>query len=157
MPDNIETDWDSQDQSEVFDEDNQNLDGEGRLPGEMRTFEELPDLLDLTHAEGDDDDEDALIGEELDDEEIIQLEADGDFSELDDEAEAEFSAQAELFDEVVEPGALGGIEDVPLEFPGDIEALPGADESPAEMEADEVSDEDLDRLGYLDRHEGARH
>lgn len=75
MATDIESDRDDQDQSEIFDEDNQNLDGDGRVrTGEMRTFEELPTVIDLTSAEGDDDDDDALIGEELDDEEIIALE-----------------------------------------------------------------------------------
>jgi hypothetical protein len=75
MATDIESDRDDQDQSETFDEDNQNLDGDGRVRnGEMRTFEELPRVIDLTSAEGDDDDDDALIGEELDDDEIIALE-----------------------------------------------------------------------------------
>jgi hypothetical protein len=75
MATDIESDRDDQDQSEVFDEDNQNLDGDGRVrTGEMRTFEELPNVIDLTSAEGDNDDDDALIGEELDDDEIIALE-----------------------------------------------------------------------------------
>lgn len=58
------------DLAEAFDEDNQNLDGEG----EMKTFEELPEVIDVTTAEGDADDDDALIGEDLDDDEIIALE-----------------------------------------------------------------------------------
>ncbi len=58
------------DLAEAFDEDNQNLAGEG----EMKTFEELPKVMDMTTAEGDADDDDALIAEELDDDEIIALE-----------------------------------------------------------------------------------
>jgi hypothetical protein len=85
MASDIESDRDEQDQSEVFDEDNQNLDGDGRVSnGEMRTFEELPSVIDLTSAEGDDDDDDALIGEELDDDEIIALEQARDRAEGED-------------------------------------------------------------------------
>ena len=85
MATDIESDRDDQDQSEVFDEDNQNLDGDGRVrTGEMRTFEELPNVIDLTSAEGDSDDDDALIGEELDDDEIIALEREKDDAEDED-------------------------------------------------------------------------
>ena len=85
MATDIENDRDDQDQSEVFDEDNQNLDGDGRVrTGEMRTFEELPNVIDLTTAEGDDDDDDALIGEDLDDDEIIALEQEKDGAEDED-------------------------------------------------------------------------
>jgi hypothetical protein len=85
MATDIESDRDDQDQSEVFDEDNQNLDGDGRVrTGEMRTFEELPNVIDLTTAVGDSDDDDALIGEDLDDDEIIALEQDNEGSEDED-------------------------------------------------------------------------
>jgi len=63
-------DADDVDLAQAFDEDNQNLAGEG----EMKIFEDLPEVLDVTVAEGDADDEDALIAEELDDDEIIALE-----------------------------------------------------------------------------------
>ena len=64
--------WDEQDGAEALDEDVVGKDGE------LRTFEELPDVLDVTQAEGDADDDDALIGEDLDDDEIIGLEQDED-------------------------------------------------------------------------------
>ena len=64
-----------QDQSEVFDEDNQNLADAGGRTSEMRTFEELPDVFDVTSAVGDSDDDAGLIGEELEDDEIIELKA----------------------------------------------------------------------------------
>lgn len=64
--------WDEQDGAEALDEDVVGKDGE------LRTFEELPDVLDVTQAEGDADDDDALIGEDLDDDEIIELEQDED-------------------------------------------------------------------------------
>lgn len=85
MAADIEGEWDEQDQSEVFDEDNQSLDGAGDAGAEMRTFEELPDVMDVTSAVGDADDEAALIGEELDDQEIIDLESDAAFADFEDD------------------------------------------------------------------------
>ncbi|WP_454717195.1 hypothetical protein [Caulobacter segnis] len=64
----VDNGWDGQDGAEALDEDVVGKDGE------LRTFEELPDVLDVTQAEGDADDDDALIGEDLDDDEIIDLE-----------------------------------------------------------------------------------
>ena len=48
---------DAQDNAEAFDETT--LDGQSQR-GEMRTFEELPDLLDVTQADGDRDEDEAL-------------------------------------------------------------------------------------------------
>lgn len=68
----VDSGWDGQDGAEALDEDVVGKDGE------LRTFEELPDVLDVTQAEGDADDDDALIGEDLDDDEIIDLEEEAD-------------------------------------------------------------------------------
>jgi len=68
----IDTGYDEQDGAEALDEDVVGKDGE------LRTFEELPNVLDVTTAEGDADDDDALIGEDLDDDEIIDLEEEAD-------------------------------------------------------------------------------
>ena len=65
-----DNDMEDPDLAETFDEDNQNAAGEG----DMKTFEQLPRVLDVTTAEGDADDDDALIAEDLDDDEIIALE-----------------------------------------------------------------------------------
>ena len=54
---NIESDVDSQDSAEIFDEDNYNTDEQ---LNEMRTFEEMPDVLDVTTARGDRDDDEAV-------------------------------------------------------------------------------------------------
>ena len=63
-------DFDAQDNAETFDETT--LDGQSQR-GEMRTFEELPDLLDLTQAEGDRDDDEALAldADEFDEDAIV--------------------------------------------------------------------------------------
>ena len=54
---NIESDADSQDSAEIFDEDNYNTDEQ---LNEMRTFEEMPGVLDVTTARGDRDDDEAV-------------------------------------------------------------------------------------------------
>ena len=149
--------WDEQDGAEVFDEDNQNLDN----GGDMRTLEELPDVLDVTHAAGDDDDDEALIGEELDDDEIIELEADAAEADFEDDDLAGRMPEA-LDDDEVEEGAIEEVRfaeearfdvrdddeyvrddraseramsrannDVDLEFSGDLDNLGAADDEGA--------------------------
>ncbi|WP_168076076.1 hypothetical protein [Caulobacter sp. SSI4214] len=68
----IDNGWDEQDGAEALDEDVVGRDGE------LRTFEELPDVLDVTQADGDADDDDALTAEDLTDDEIVELEQEDD-------------------------------------------------------------------------------
>jgi hypothetical protein len=170
---------DEQDGAEVFDEDNQNLEG----GGDMLTLEELPDVLDVTHAAGDDDDDEALIGEDLDDDEIIRLEVDAAEADLEDDDMAGRMPEA-LDDDDAEDGAIEEVRfaeektfdvrddneyvrddraseramsrannDVDLEFSGDLDSFGAMDEdSAAGMESDTLSDEDVDRLGYGNAH-----
>jgi hypothetical protein len=101
-----------QDQAETFDEDNLNLDEAGAPPTEMRTFEELPEVLDVTRAAGDSDDDDALIGEELDDDEIVELEADAELSDPEDDDLADRMPEArKAAAEEARPGEGGLSED----------------------------------------------
>ncbi|GEM_PF-2236190 len=77
----IDNGWDEQDGAEALDEDVVGRDGE------LRTFEELPDVLDVTQADGDADDDDALTAEDLTDDEIVELEQEddpGDGRDVDD-------------------------------------------------------------------------
>ena len=86
MPTDVTGDYDPQDQAEVFDEDNTStLDGAGDASAEMLTLEEMPDVYDVTSATGDTDDDAAAIGEELDDDEIIDLEADASEADIEDD------------------------------------------------------------------------
>jgi len=80
-----DTDFDAQDNAEAYDEDNLTLDGDGVHREERLTFEELPEVLDVTTAAGDDDDDAALIAEELDDDEIIALAEDADSADIEDD------------------------------------------------------------------------
>jgi hypothetical protein len=71
-PDVSETD--GQDIAEVFDEDN--LDSDSMRiarDDEELNFDDMPDVLDVTKADGDEDDDEAIIGDDLDDNEIVEL------------------------------------------------------------------------------------
>lgn len=153
---------DAQDQAEVYDEDNYS-DGSGDDGGEMRTFEELPDVYDATTAVGDDDDDAALIGEELDDDEIIDLERDGDETDLEDDdlvardqevfdPEDEEPDEFDALDDLGEATAnLARADEADIEFTGDIDGATDPDDEHVEdYETDRVSDEDLRMLGYPD-------
>ena len=75
-----ETDGDDQEMAETLDEETLGIEDDRR-----ETFEELPDLLDVTSAVGDADDDDALIAEDLDDDEIIDLEEDQTLADPEDD------------------------------------------------------------------------
>ncbi len=148
MPTDMEGDWDDQDQSEVFDEDNQNLDSAGGRHNDMRTFEEMPDVIDVTSAVGDDDDDDALIAEELDDDEIIELEADEALADFEDDDLAGRLPE-ELYEEDVPGVSRADSDEVELVYEGDLDD-PSVREGKrtAAMESRNLADDDLEDLGY---------
>ena len=71
---------DDQDVAEILDEETLGIESNRR-----ETFEELPDVLDVTSAVGDSDDDAALIGEEMDDDEIIAEEEDQPLADPEDD------------------------------------------------------------------------
>lgn len=82
---------DGQDGAETFDEETLGVGDDGK-----GTFEELPDLLDVTQAEGDEDDDEALIAEDMDDHEIVDAERD---QVLADEEEDDLAARGREYQE----------------------------------------------------------
>lgn len=138
-----QADHDPQDTAEAFDEEN--LDDTETY--KFRTFEENPDLLDLTQAEGDEDEEEedveflALDDEDLE-EELERVRTDGyDESDLDDVTDRD--ARDGVDDE--------DAEDSPLVFVGDVDNLRGAQGSAAHFEPRApLSDDDVEALGYSD-------
>ena len=83
MPiDDADYDNDNDDQAgaETLDEDTLGIEDDRR-----ETFEELPDLLDVTSAEGDADDDDALIGEDLEQDQTLADPEDDDLAARGDE------------------------------------------------------------------------
>ena len=152
---------DAQDQAEVFDEDNYSNDGAGDSSADMMTLEELPDVFDVTRAVGDSDDDDAMIGEELDDEDIVELQSDEALADPEDDElrtrdaqvydeEDEERDEFEAEDDYGEATANAAAQDeAEIEFTGDVDAVTDPDDEDAEAyEAGQVSDEDLREMGY---------
>lgn len=127
---NVDSDTDPQDSAEVFDEDNYNTD---QQLGEMRTFEEMPDVLDVTSARGDRDDDEAVA---LDADEF-EAEAFDDELDLEEDNELDYRAVADNAED--DETALLGVAGV--EGPDEIAA--GAD--PSENPIDETLDDDLEQ------------
>lgn len=151
--------FDEQDQSEVFDEDI--LGDEGVGPSaEMRAFEELPDVYDVTSKLGDADVDDslrALDADELEDEELDDLVLDDDGEDddrLDDDLEDEPEDNEVLDDEddLDDVDGVGDLEDDEVEVTsvGDVDAAADEDEAADYESEDELSDEDVEELGYAE-------
>ena len=164
VPD-LDSDVDAQDLAEVFDEDNTNLDE----PRTWRTedaeqLETLPDVYDVISAVGDRDDDEARIGEEMDDDEIIAAEEDSELADREDDElatrDAEAFADESDLDDPADPGAydpddLDGVaefspDEVELEYVGDLTDLAHARSAAQPMESRRLSDEDLYQLDYKD-------
>ena len=164
--DTSDADFDSQDQAEVFDEDNYSLDGAGDASADMMTLEELPDVYDVTTALGDRDVDEVLTAEdadELDEEELDEVGASLDYDDegeddrLDDDVEDEpyddvlADADEDDLDEVDGVNALEG-DEAELEYVEDTDTpleTTNAGRAAQHMESrGELSDEDLEELGY---------
>lgn len=160
-----DSDLESQDQAETFDESNV-VGGEGDVslggdspvvPAEdMRTFEELPDVEDVTRAIGDDDDDAALAldADEFDEDSVT----DADFEE-DDELDYR-AATEEHEDDLDGLGPEDGFDDDRLDAHSEIEGLgeevgdagsvSGGEDDFTNFQSKALDDDDLRRLGYAD-------
>ena len=155
-PNDAFDDADPQDSAEAFDESNLDLAEERN---EMRTFEELPDLLDMTQAEGDRDDDEALA---LDADEFDENALDDNDTEEDHELDYR-AATAEREDDLDGQGpdggaydedrvAAGGIEG--LDQVGDAETVEGGEDDVTDFQATDLSDADLQAMGYSETRGG---
>ena len=154
-PNDAFDDADPQDSGEAFDEDNLDLAEERN---EMRTFEELPDLLDVTQAQGDRDEDEALA---LDADEFDEDAMDDNDTEEDRELDYR-AATAEREDDLDGQGpeddfnedrvAKGGIEG--LDQLGDAESVEGGEDDVTDFQATDLSDADLQAMGYSERRGG---
>jgi hypothetical protein len=130
---------DDQDQSEVFDEDNSDASETGGVTNEFRTFEEMPDVLDVTSADGDGEDFDE------DDQEIDEeLGADG----VEPDADGQYGADGSRINELDLGADEPGDGEVELVYSGLMEDARGAQASAAHWEAKTLSDDDIEDLGY---------
>lgn len=161
-----EDDFDPQDTAEALDESmTVGGDGDGaptrRLAeiDDRRTFEELPEVMDLTQLMGDrdDDEELALDADEFDEDAF-------DDDDLEDDRELDYRAASEEREDDIdglggEPGTtssedaldLSPDEIEGLDELGDAELVEGGEDDFTDFQARDVSDEDLQRMGYTDR------
>jgi hypothetical protein len=140
---------DPQDSAEALDEDKLDQD---ELRGEMRTFEEMPDVLDVTAADGDRDDDEALAldADEFDPDAIGDAETEED-RELDYRA-----ATAEREDDLDGQGPEDGFNedrrsarDIDgLDEVADAGLAEGGEDDVTDFQASDVSDADLKTMGY---------
>lgn len=154
----FESDFDEQDQSEVFDETNSTDGGDlGEVRGyadaaERRTFEERPDVEDLTQLIGDRDDDEAMAldADEFDPDAVD----DGDFEE---DNELDYRASTEEHEDDLDGlGSDDGFNDhriLRTEIEGlsevrDGDEAEGGEDDFTDFQARNVSDEDLKQMGY---------
>jgi hypothetical protein len=168
MPDQPEfdasdPDFDGQDMAEAWDEDNQDSDSQRLARGDDEmNADELPDVYDATRRVGDDDDDDALIGDDMDDADIVELALDDDEDDQDAEDDPYRLRTADAFDDEDDDEldldddatnldadvARLSPDEVELEDAGDLNNRAGAFGSARRFESSRLSDEDIERLGY---------
>ena len=129
------------DQSEAFDEDNNDVSESGGVTNEYKTFEEMPEVLDVTQADGDaDEDEFDEDDQDLDD----TLSADG----VEPDADAQYGQDGARINEMDLGADAPGDGEVELVYSGLMEDSRGAQASAAHWEAKTLSDDDIEDLGY---------
>lgn len=139
--------YDEQDQAEVFDEDV--LGDEGVGPSaDMRVFEELPDVYDVTHALGDADVDDTQTARDADELEEDDLESISDDLAYDEDAEDD-TLTDDLEDEPEDTNLYGDEEEEDLDTADGINSL-AADE--AGLEYVENLDDTTSNAGRAARH-----
>lgn len=130
-------DFDAQDQAEIYDETHVDDEGEGDV-----SFDEADDVLDVTQAEGDADDEPFDEDDQVLDD---MLALDG----VEAEADALLGVDSMRISEVDADGEVGSAPDeVELVYAGLMRNQRGAQASAAHWEAKRLSDDDIEDLGY---------
>ncbi|WP_312781856.1 hypothetical protein [Brevundimonas sp.] len=132
-----EIDFDAQDQAEVYDETHIDDEGEGEL-----SLDEIDDVLDVTQADGDADDE-AFDEDDLDLDRNLALDG------VEAEADALLGLDSIRLSEADANGEVGSAPDeVELVYAGLMRNQRGAQASAAHWEAKRLSDDDIEDLGY---------
>nr|MEA2797987.1 hypothetical protein [Phenylobacterium sp.] len=156
-PNDAFDDADPQDGAEALDETNYD---ESEGMGEMRTFEELPDVLDVTQAVGDRDDDEALAldADEFDEDAI-------DEADLEDDNELDYHAATEEHeddldglgpedsydeDRLAGPNNIEGLD----EEVGDADTVEGGEDDITDFQSKTVADSDLEGMGYSENRKG---
>jgi hypothetical protein len=142
-------DLDGQEGAEAYDA---LLDDDGTGLGEERTFEELPEVEDLTQLAGDRDDDEALAldADEFDPDAVGDADTEED-DELDYRAATE-EREDDLDGQGPEDGfneaRVAGSDIEGLEETGDALSVEGGEDDFTNFEAKRVDDADLEALGY---------
>ncbi len=132
-----ETDFDAQDQAEVYDETHIDDEGEGEL-----SLDEADDVLDVTQADGDADDETF-------DEDDLDLDGELALDGVEAEADALLGVDSVRLSETDSAGEVAAAPDeIELVYAGLMRNQRGAQASAAHWEAKRLSDDDIADLGY---------
>lgn len=130
-------DFDPQDQAEIYDETHIDDEGDGDL-----SLDEADDVLDVTQADGDADDEPF-------DEDDRDLDAALALEGIEAEADALLGVNPPRVSEIDADGEVGsGPDEVELVYAGLMRNQRGAQASAAHWEAKRLSDDDIEDLGY---------
>jgi hypothetical protein len=154
MPASDISDYDAQDSAEALDETNYNEDD----VGEMRTFEELPDVLDVTQVDGDRDEDEALAldADEFDPDAIDDNDTEED-NELDYRAataEREDDLDGQGRDDGYDEDQLSARDVEGLDEVADADTVEGGEDDITDFQASNVGDADLERMGYAETRGG---
>ncbi len=140
---------DDQDFSEVFDEDNFDEADAGAASNEFKTFEELPEVLDVTRMAGDSDDEESEEDLETIDEADLDIDDELSASGVEPEADPQYGVDSPRLTEIDAGGGdLRTHDEVELVYTGLMREVRGAQASAAHWEAKRLSDDDIADLGY---------
>jgi len=132
-----ENDFDAQDQAEVYDETHIDDEGEGEL-----SLDEADDVLDVTQADGDADDETF-------DEDDLDLDGELALDGVEAEADALLGVDSVRLSETDSAGEVAPAPDeIELVYAGLMRNQRGAQASAAHWEAKRLSDDDIADLGY---------
>jgi hypothetical protein len=149
-------DGDAQDGAEALDETNYDDNEENN---EMRTFEELPDVLDVTRADGDRDDDEALAldADEFDEDAIGDADTEED-DELDYRASDEeheddldgLGAEDSYDEDELGADEVEGLDEQVM----DADGVSGGEDDFTNFQSKGLSDDDLQRMGYSENRGG---
>jgi hypothetical protein len=149
-------DGDAQDGAEALDETNYD---DREEMNEMRTFEELPDVLDVTVADGDRDDDEALAldSDEFDEDAIgdddTEEDNELDYRAADEEHEDDLDglgAEDAYNDDELDGDEVEGLDEQVMDAGG----VSGGEDDFTNFQAKGLSDEDLQKMGYSENRGG---
>ena len=169
IPYDSEADFDPQDHAEIFDE-SMTVGGEGDVslgdespvtPAEdMRTFEEMPDVYDVTARAGDRDADEglALDADEFDpdafDDADVEDDDELDYHAVDADHEDELDGLGPELGRDYDEDELSASDIEGLDEVRDRDAVSGGEDDFTNFSAHDVSDEDLRRMGYSEARDG---